>query len=277
MSPIVHINVGIVYLITNTINNHKYVGITTLSLNRRWDVHKSDSRSKPYPLYRAMRKYGLENFQISSLETTSAATKKDLVTLLNEREVKWVGEYRTFIGWKEGGYNLTIGGGMQNISSESRKKQSVTMKRKYKDDPSLARKYGEAVKTALKDPEIRKRLQTSQRNRYKNSEERKKTSESIKNAYETNPSLREKLSCMHKQLAIDRPELGAEHSKRMSGSNHPRFDASIYHFYNPLSGKRFDGTRYDFKSKHNLSQSKICLLVNKKRKTHKGWELENKL
>lgn len=266
-------NTGTVYLIVNMINNHKYVGITTLPLNRRWAVHISDSRKKSYPLYRAMRKYGLKNFQICSLETVSAESKKEIISLLNECEVKWVGKHRTFIGWREGGYNLTTGGGMENISSESRKKQGMTMKRRYRAEPGLLKKYGNAIRTALRNPETRKKMQLSQRERYKNPGERERTSESIISAYETTPSLREKLSRIHKRLAVTRPELGIAQSKRISGKNHPRFDWVIYDFCNPKTGEKFSGTRYDFRCKYNLSQSKVCLLVNKKRKTHRGWRL----
>lgn len=61
-----------IYLIENKINSHKYVG-QSVDINHRWSVHISrafSQASKEYnkPLYRAFRKYGIENFNFSILE-----------------------------------------------------------------------------------------------------------------------------------------------------------------------------------------------------------------
>lgn len=56
-----------IYCIENIINHKKYVGLSK-DINRRWSDHKnkalnslnSDDLNKP--LYRAIKKYGLENF-----------------------------------------------------------------------------------------------------------------------------------------------------------------------------------------------------------------------
>lgn len=56
-----------VYKITNLINNKCYIG-SSVQVKRRWRQHKSiafnkNSKQYNYPLYRAFRKYGLENFK----------------------------------------------------------------------------------------------------------------------------------------------------------------------------------------------------------------------
>lgn len=93
---------GYIYLITNKINNKKYVGKTTQSIEKRWEEHISDSkkeRCEIRPLYRAIRKYGIENFIIKEIEKGSA-------DILSEREQYWIQYYNTY----EDGYNATLGG-----------------------------------------------------------------------------------------------------------------------------------------------------------------------
>lgn len=93
---------GYIYLITNKINNKKYVGKTTQSIEKRWKEHISDSKKEKCeirPLYRAMRKYGIENFSIIKIEKCD--TK-----ILSEREQYWIQYYNTY----KDGYNATLGG-----------------------------------------------------------------------------------------------------------------------------------------------------------------------
>lgn len=81
--------VGTVYLITNTHNNKNCVGITTMKLSRRWSCHKRDAKNKKYPLYYAMRKYGIDYFSIQEIKTVDAASKEELIELLNVDEIKY--------------------------------------------------------------------------------------------------------------------------------------------------------------------------------------------
>jgi len=173
---------GIVYLINNKINDNKYVGITTLKLNRRWDGHKSDSKKSPRPLYRAIRKYGIKNFEIRVLEKIKILSLND-VEQLKTLEESYIKKYKSFIHWKLGGYNLTEGGEIENRSCESVKQQAKSMKIRYAKTPNLAlehsRKMTELYANSI---EMRQQARDVQIERYKNSEERFKTSESIKNA-----------------------------------------------------------------------------------------------
>jgi len=267
--------IGIVYLITNNVNNKKYVGVTTLKLNRRWDSHKSDSKRLKYPLYRSIRKYGINNFSIKPIKVIRHKNKNVIIEKLNKLEIKYIKKYKSFIEWNKGGYNLTRGGNISNISENSRKKQSKTMKERYIDNPTLSKEYGNRIKMAYKNkPELRKKLSEAQKCRFRNKEERHKLSQSIKQAYINDPKLREKISKIHKQLNVNRPELGIQHSKRMRGINHPQFDHTIYTFKNLMTGNVFVGTRYDFYTKYNLDKNKISLLVSKQRNHHKKWYIE---
>lgn len=97
---------GIIYCITNLINNKMYIGQTYRLLEDRWKDHieSMNNLNNQRPLYRAMRKYGIENFSCSIIEQ---CPDKDL----NEREQYWINEKHTWIAqYPENGYNLTSGG-----------------------------------------------------------------------------------------------------------------------------------------------------------------------
>lgn len=89
-----------IYQITNKINGKIYIGKTEHSIEKRFKEHCTDAfkdRNEKRPLYAAMRKYGIENFEISLLEETSNP---------EEREVYWIEQKRSF----KFGYNATLGG-----------------------------------------------------------------------------------------------------------------------------------------------------------------------
>lgn len=101
---------GIIYLITNNINNKMYVGQTARDLVTRWNEHKS--RSNPSDgtyLHNAIAKYGEENFSIKVIEEVQDA-------LLSESEQFYIKQYNSLY---PNGYNLTIGGeGVTKIDSQ---------------------------------------------------------------------------------------------------------------------------------------------------------------
>lgn len=57
-----------VYKITNLINFKIYIGLTTISYLKRFKKHLKNSDILDYALYRAIRKYGKENFKIEVIE-----------------------------------------------------------------------------------------------------------------------------------------------------------------------------------------------------------------
>lgn len=91
-----------IYLITNIVTQKKYVGKTQRSIPIRWDEHvKTAQKNIKYPLYSAMRKYGIGNFSISVLEECDNQ-------IIDEREKFFIRKLmtRTY----ENGYNMTEGG-----------------------------------------------------------------------------------------------------------------------------------------------------------------------
>lgn len=62
--------------------------------------------------------------------------------------------------------------------------------------------------------------------------------------------------------------------KRVTGLNNPTSDKKIYDFWHPIHGK-VSCTNYEIRSKYNLSDSKVPLLINGKRFEHKKWRMFN--
>lgn len=93
-----------IYCITNLINNKRYVGKTTQSVEERFQEHCQDSvkkRCEKRPLYDAMNKYGIENFKVECLEEVEDES------ILSEREIYWIDKLQTY---GKDGYNATKGG-----------------------------------------------------------------------------------------------------------------------------------------------------------------------
>lgn len=95
---------GLIYCISNDINDKKYIGLTTQSIEKRWKEHCNSSKNlklqEKRPLYNAMAKYGIEHFSISIVEDNIENEK------LPEREKYWIKYFNTYYE----GYNATIGG-----------------------------------------------------------------------------------------------------------------------------------------------------------------------
>lgn len=92
---------GYIYKITNKVNGKSYIGKTERTIQRRFQEHCHEAyeeRSYDRPLYRAIRKYGKENFEVTELEQTDQA---------EEREIYWINFYKTY---GANGYNATKGG-----------------------------------------------------------------------------------------------------------------------------------------------------------------------
>jgi group I intron endonuclease len=75
-----------VYKITNKINNKVYIGITTQGINRRWSEHlyRFNSGERDHKIYLAMKKYGIENFELSVIDETDDSGK------LSRLEIRYI-------------------------------------------------------------------------------------------------------------------------------------------------------------------------------------------
>jgi hypothetical protein len=91
-----------IYLIKNNINGKCYVGKTLKSPKERFSEHLYDAykpTEENRPLYRAIKKYGKDNFSLHVLEECTDG-------LASEREIWYIKKLKTYAH----GYNATIGG-----------------------------------------------------------------------------------------------------------------------------------------------------------------------
>ena len=105
---------GFIYRITNTVNGKIYIGQTRMTVHKRWMSHKSSSKKVDNPLYRAMRKYGVDKFTVETVFALSSKTKESLKNSLDFCETYCIGKYKTLSN--QNGYNLTRGGDSGNIN-----------------------------------------------------------------------------------------------------------------------------------------------------------------
>ena len=70
----------IIYKATNKINGKVYIGQTEKTLEHRKEVHHRDSERMDTYFYRAIRKYGWENFEWEVIDD-SATTREELNAL----------------------------------------------------------------------------------------------------------------------------------------------------------------------------------------------------
>ena len=92
-----------IYKYENKINHHIYIG-QSIDINKRLREHLFHAKTETseeynYPIHAAIRKYGIENFDVQIIEIID---KK----LLNEREQYWIKYYDSY----HNGYNCTHGG-----------------------------------------------------------------------------------------------------------------------------------------------------------------------
>jgi hypothetical protein len=99
----------IIYYFKNKINDKGYVGQHCGDGDTRYKSHIRESLNleNPAPLYRAIREYGIDNFEYEILETVPLEKGQ---RYLDIREIYWIHKKNTYIGNGKG-YNRTLGGG----------------------------------------------------------------------------------------------------------------------------------------------------------------------
>lgn len=93
-------NTGWIYIIKNKINNKVYIGQTLTGVEERYKQHmKPSATKKSYKIYKAIAKYGSNNFYYEILESN---VPEDVI---NDREIYWIETFDSF----EKGYNSNTG------------------------------------------------------------------------------------------------------------------------------------------------------------------------
>lgn len=121
----------IIYIITNLLNQKKYVGQTSRTFNERYKssgvgVSRVKGCESNSHLASAIQKYGADNFKVEIVEV--CGTKEEL----NEREKYYIELYDTTNPQK--GYNYCEGGGsgVRNITRDSKRKKILKQHQELK-------------------------------------------------------------------------------------------------------------------------------------------------
>ena len=166
-------------------------------------------------------------------------------------------------------------------SSTLRQEKSEVSQMLWQDEEFRARQ-----KTGMQRPEVRQKLANANLGRKQPENERVKRAQSLKNAYISNPELRQTKSEMSKkmwqdeefrarqQAIMDRPEVKAKQREARLGKL-PANTKTYSGFLAPDGVTVYENVfnLADFCEKHGLSNSKMCLVAQGKRKSHQGWTL----
>lgn len=132
-----------IYLIKNRINGKCYVG-QSRNIQRRWIAEKGAAfnpnvKAYNYPLSKAIRKYGVENFEFTVLEKCQFGE-------LNQRECFWINELKPEYNQTSGGNYQVFGKLNFNQVQEIQETLSKESEEKVKIS-DIANKFGVSVDT----------------------------------------------------------------------------------------------------------------------------------
>lgn len=156
---------GIIYKISNTVNNKVYIGQTRYSLEYRFNGHKKKAmqdKDSYTHLQLAMRKYGIDVFKIEQIDTAESQDE------LNEKEKYWINYYNSIVT----GYNMMDGGTETNpMDSEVVKKKHYEKVHSEETRNKISKSMHELRSTVGFSEETRKKLSEAAQNQiyfYKN-------------------------------------------------------------------------------------------------------------
>ena len=158
-----------IYLITNKINGHMYVGQST-NIHKRWRQHCALYDLDSSLVEKAIAKYGEENFSFDIIITLENDTEK-----LNDAEREWIAILNTYEDKNH--YNQTPGGDFNpaKVPEIASKISEAKKGKKYSEE--TRKKMSEAHKGQKLSEEARKKISKAHKGKKKSKEHRKKLSE----------------------------------------------------------------------------------------------------
>ena len=97
---------GLIYKITNDINNQVYIGLTTRTMMTRWSEHKKYAGKNSSAIDGAIYELGVEHFKCELLQDNIPNDE------LHQAERNWITFYDSYYN----GYNLTPGGNGKSLT-----------------------------------------------------------------------------------------------------------------------------------------------------------------
>ena len=160
-----------IYMYINTINGKRYIG-QTVNFNKRHNEHIYMSNNKQYkqynlPIHCAIRKYGMDNFQIDIL-----AQNIDDKQERNELEKSFISYFNTLckngIGYNvaEGGYNNPFAGKTDEEMEEIRSKMSNS--RQGENAPCFGKKWSDETKQKMSESKKGKKISEEHKRKISN-------------------------------------------------------------------------------------------------------------
>ena len=194
-------------------NGKHYIGLTTISLERRRSQHKCCAKNinNTQYLYNALRKYEMvDTFELIEIDTA------DTLEELCKKENDYILDYNSY--YTGGcGYNMTSGGEGTNgyvFTEEDNQKNSERQIKRYAV-PGAREEHSIIMSKRFEDnPALRQQLSEIKINYFKNSEARQIVSEGLKRYNKENPNAGKEHSERLKQLHKDHPEIREKQSEK---------------------------------------------------------------
>jgi nicotinamidase/pyrazinamidase len=233
---------GVIYAIISP-DNMYYIGQTTKSLRERWKYYKSLNCRGQLKLYRALKKYGVENFIFKVIEYCHDQTHLDC------REKHLIEKYDAI----KNGYNIQLGGYKQKFTPEICKKISDTKKERNKGKIHNWQGKHHSEESKKKMSLVR----TGVRIKPHTEEWKKKMSERFKG--KNNPFFGIQFFLGQKHTT--------ETKNKISKSN-----SRLYRLTDPNKNTWVVHNLKNFCREKNLNNSLLVATSTGRRKTHQGWK-----
>ena len=117
----------VIYKFENKINGKVYIGQTVQKLSKRISSHKYPGGNKNLPIDAAIKKYGIENFSITTIDHANSVDE------LNEKEKFWIKHYDCI---SPKGYNLEEGGRNSRKPKSQKIKVAIANKGRFLGEKS---------------------------------------------------------------------------------------------------------------------------------------------